>query len=91
MLWHGRQNTGPQLKQEDARRCLLHRHDQGLQWQTINGDYSVLQQFFTQILRQNWEVDHIPRPRGERSLPAILSQQEVGKLIEAGGCTAFLM
>ncbi|MEL6358554.1 MAG: tyrosine-type recombinase/integrase [Bacteroidota bacterium] len=84
MKWRVRQNFGPQIKQEDARRYILHRYERGLSWQTINGDYTSLQRFFTHVLHQDWDVDHIPRPRKERPLPSVLSREEVERLINFG-------
>ena len=40
--------------------------------------------FYREVLRQDWDVQHIPRPRKERSLPPILSEEEVKKAIECG-------
>lgn len=70
--------------QEQARSYILHRYSQGLKWQTINGDYSAMFKFYREVLGISWDVKHIPRPRKERSLPPVLSQQEVQKLIEHG-------
>lgn len=70
--------------QEQARSYILHRYNQGLKWQTINGDYSAMYKFYREVLDLPWDVKHIPRPRKERSLPPVLSQQEVQKLIEHG-------
>lgn len=70
--------------QEQARSYILYRYDQGLKWQTINGDYSAMYKFYREVLNLPWDVKHIPRPRKERSLPPILSQQEVQKVIEHG-------
>ena len=83
VIWHQAQELGPEIDTGHVRRYLLHRYDQGRSWQTINGDYSVLQQFFVNILKRDWGVDNLPRPRGERSLPPILSNEEVGQLINA--------
>jgi|GEM_PF-5063097 len=44
-----------------ARNYLLYRYSQGRKWQTINGDYSTLQHFYTKILKLKWDVSHIPR------------------------------
>lgn len=82
-IWHEAEELGPQIDADHVRRYLLHRHDQGRSWQTINGNYSVLQQFFINVLKRDWDVDNLPRPRGERSLPPILSIEEVGRLINA--------
>jgi len=84
LMWRERSGLGPQLALKDAREYLLYRYDQGRRWQTINGDYSALQKFYVQVLSREWNVDHIPRPRRERSLPSVLSQQEIKVLIEAG-------
>jgi site-specific recombinase XerD len=83
LIWHKAQEMGPEIDASHVRRYLLHRYDQGRSWQTINCDYSVLQQFFTNILKREWDVDNLPRARGERSLPPILSNEEVGQLINA--------
>ena len=83
LIWHEDQELGPEIDVGHVRRYLLHRHDQGRSWQTINCDYSVLQQFFTNILKRDWDVDNLPRPRGEKSLPPLLSNEEVGQLIRA--------
>lgn len=83
LIWHERQEFGPEIDAGQVRRYLLHRHDQGRSWMTINCDYSVLQQFFTNILKRDWDVDNLPRPRGEKSLPPLISCEEVGKLINA--------
>lgn len=40
--------------------------------------------FYREVLDIAWDVKHIPRPRKERSLPPVLSQQEVQRLIEHG-------
>ena len=82
--WRQGEGLGVTFSQEDVRRYLLHRYDQGRRWQTINGDYSSLQKFYVHILGQAWNVDHLPRPRKEISLPPILSIREVERLINAG-------
>ena len=86
LAWRQAEGLGVNFAQEDARSYLLHRYDQGRRWQTINGDYSAMQKFYVHVLDQKWNVDHLPRPRKEHSLPAVLSGEEVQKLINAG-CT----
>ena len=46
--------------------------------------YSAMFKFYREVLGLAWDVKHIPRPRKERSLPPVLSKQEVQKLIEHG-------
>ncbi len=70
--------------QEQARSYILERHSQGCKWQTINGDYSAICKFYREVIRLGWDVQHIPRPRRERTLPALLSQEAVQKIIEHG-------
>lgn len=82
--WHQKQHHGMLFDTNHARSYLVMRHKQGLKWQTINGDYSTLLIFYRSILKQDWDVEHIPRPRKESSLPRVLSQQSVQKLIEHG-------
>ena len=41
LAWWEQEGLGVVFGQEDARRYLLHRYDQGLRWQTINGDDSM--------------------------------------------------
>ena len=78
---HGQQGS---FTQAQARAYLLHRHKQGLRWQTINGDYSAMYKFYREILGLQWDVQHIPRPRKERSLPPVLSRRDIQRLINCG-------
>lgn len=82
--WRDQEGFSGPFTQDQARSYILFRHGQGLKWQTINGDYSSLFKFYREVLKQAWDVQHIPRPRKERSLPGILSKGEVQKLIEHG-------
>lgn len=82
--WRASEGLGVRFAREDARRYLLYRYDQGRRWQTINGDYSAMQKFYVHVLGVEWKVDHLPRPRKERSLPAVLSVEELERLINAG-------
>ncbi|MCB0541735.1 MAG: tyrosine-type recombinase/integrase, partial [Bacteroidetes bacterium] len=63
---------------------LLSRYRSGKKWQTVNGDYSAMRKFYEHVLGQEWDVEHLPRPRKERSLPGIVSTQEVERLISHG-------
>ncbi len=70
--------------QEETRRYLLSRYRSGKKWQTVKGDYSAMRKFYEHVFGQEWDVEHLPRPRKERSLPGILSIQEVEQLISHG-------
>lgn len=84
LLWRQRLGKKGQISAAEIKAYLTERSDQGLSWQSINGDYSALQMFFTKILEREWSVDHLPRPRKEKTLPPILSVAEVERLINAG-------
>jgi site-specific recombinase XerD len=83
-VWHRKQKVGFVFEAAHARSYLVMRHKQGLKWQTVNGDYSALLIFYRSVLKQEWDVEHIPRPRREKTLPKVLSQATVQKLIEHG-------
>ena len=84
LVWRRREKMDGPYTQNQCREYLLYRYKQELKWQTINGDYSALLKFYREVLKQDWDVDHIPRPRKEHSLPQILSEEEIKKLIENG-------
>jgi len=69
------------LSQDLARQYILVRHKQGRSWSTINCDYSSLRKYFKEVLEIDWFLKKMPRPKKGRSLPQILSQQDVIKLI----------
>lgn len=52
-------------------------------WSNINIGYSALKFFYTKTLHRSWNVNHIPRPKGERKVPIILSRSEIRKIFEA--------
>lgn len=70
------------ISEEHARKYLLMRIDSGCSWSTINCDYSALRKYFQNVINARWSIKKIPRPQKERTLPEILSQKEVVKLIE---------
>ena len=69
------------LSQELARQYILSRHKLGRSWSTINCDYSSLRKYFKEVLEIEWLLKKTPRPKKERSLPQILSEQDIVKLI----------
>lgn len=69
------------LSQDLARQYILSRHKQGRSWSTINCDYSSLRKYFKEVLEIEWLLKKMPRPKKGRSLPQILSEQDVLKLI----------
>lgn len=82
--WREKEEMSGPFTAGQAREYILYRYKQDLKWQTINGDYSSLMKFYREVLRLDWDVKHIPRPRKEHSLPPLLGEGEVRKLIESG-------
>ena len=84
LLWRHRGGWSGPITEDQLRNYLVERTESGLNWSSINGDYSALQTYLTQILRQDWPLEQLARPRAEKSLPTIVSVQEVERLINAG-------
>ncbi len=84
LIWRTKEGMWGPFTQNQCREYLLYRYKQDLKWQTINGDYSALIKFYREVLKQDWDVAHIPRPRKEHILPQILSEEEIKNLIENG-------
>jgi len=76
---------GKELNDDIARSYLIGRYKQGLDWQTVNSDYSAIQKFFKNVLMMPWNIKKIPRPKKTRKLPVILSRQEIIRIIEHCG------
>ena len=84
LLWRQHQGLSGDVSAEEVQQFLVFRSDRNLSWQSINGDHSALQMFFNQVLKRSWPIAHLPRPRKEKTLPTILSREEVQRLINAG-------
>ena len=64
---------------------LLYRYNtQKVSWQTVNGDYSALRLLYKNILDRVWDLKKLPRPRKQKSLPKVISPEQVSLLIENG-------
>jgi integrase/recombinase XerD len=55
----------------------------GASWSAINIGYCALKYCYTKTLHRCWNVDHIPRPKGEKKLPVVLSRPEIIKIFKA--------
>jgi site-specific recombinase XerD len=71
------------MSSEVVRKYLIKRFDDGKDWQTVNSDYSAIQNFFKNVLMVEWHLKKLPRPMKEKKLPSILSKEDVIKIIEA--------
>jgi integrase/recombinase XerD len=68
---------------EDIRRFQVHQRDSGVQPPTINSSVSALRFFFTVTLDRPDLSRRLVLARFPRKLPAVLSVEEVGRLLEA--------
>jgi integrase/recombinase XerD len=68
---------------EDLRRFQVHQRESGVQPPTMNGSVSALRFFFTVTLNRPDLSQRLVLVRYPRKLPAVLSVEEVGRLLEA--------
>ena len=48
----------------------------------INGAYSALKIFYEKTLQREWNISKIPRPKGSKRLPVVLSGSEIKQLLD---------
>ena len=78
-----RQDDSEFSKTEAPQIYLLHRYkSQKVSWQTVNGDYSALRLFYKHVLDRAWNLKKLPRPRKVKTLPKVISPEQVSLLIE---------
>lgn len=89
-LWHVKEFTryfgkAPDLLgEEEVRQYLQYLLDERkASWSKMNVGYSALKFFYVNTLQRDWEVRKIPRPKGEKRLPVVLSHQELRQLFGA--------
>jgi integrase/recombinase XerD len=71
------------LGPEDVRNYQKHLLDTHVSWSLFNQAVCALKFLYGTTLRVDWPVEQIPYGRRHRSLPVVLSQDEVVRLIEA--------
>jgi integrase/recombinase XerD len=71
------------IDQQMVSEYLLMRLNKGLSWSAINCDYSSLRKYFKNVADIEWDLKKLPRPRKEKILPTIFSQEQVQKIIES--------
>ena len=57
-------------------------YERKLSWSNVNSAYSALKFLYVDTLHREWDVNKLPRPKGGRRLPVVLSQKEVIKVLE---------
>lgn len=76
---------------EVIREYLLERMSNKMNWKTVNIDHSALKKYVSVVSGKDWDVDMLPRPKAEQSLPDVLSQNEVSRLIDSAGLLKYKM
>lgn len=72
------------LEHDDVRQFLHHlRYERKLCIGSVNDYHTSIKFFFECVLEHPWNSRRIPRLRGYRSVPVILSRQEVGRVLDA--------
>ena len=71
------------LSAEDARSFLLHLQSRGLSISAINGQSAALRFFLRVTLGRNAEIDRVPILKERRTLPMVLTPEEVARIIAA--------
>lgn len=57
--------------------------ERGLSKSTLNAAYSALKLLFVKILEKTWNGVELPRPKRSKTLPVVLSRQEVQRIFDA--------
>jgi site-specific recombinase XerD len=74
------EQLGPEDIREYQAYLFRERH---LAANTVNQRVGALRFFYNKTLKRNWSVEETPYPKRTFRLPTILSQEEVGRLIES--------
>lgn len=69
--------------QDHVQAYLLKRLEKGKSWSTINCDYSSMRKYFKILKDYPWSLKKLPRPKRDKTLPSILSKEDVARLINA--------
>lgn len=78
--------TGKQLSEltlEDADSFLTGKRLEGRSPETHNHYRSAIKFFYKRVLRMHWDDDDIPAMKRERTLPTVLTHQEINSIIDA--------
>ena len=68
---------------EDVDAFLTIKRLEGISPETYNHYHSAIRFFYKKILKLNWDDEDIPRMKLNRSLPTVLSREEISAIIDA--------
>lgn len=71
---------------ESAKQFIVFKHSQKYSWSQVNQHYSAIKILFEELMDLEWDYKLIPRPRGVKSLPKLISKKEVEKIINHATC-----
>ena len=73
-----------ELTQTDVREYLLHLiGEKNLAAATVNQVFNALRFVYVELYKMPFTIGNIPRPKKEKQLPVVLSQEEVVKILDA--------
>jgi site-specific recombinase XerD len=81
-FYQARGGTHPRCTSEECRRWLLSLLDRGFSFSYVSQALSAMKLVHQQVLRCDSPVARIPRPRGGKHLPTVLSRGEVRRLLD---------
>ena len=70
------------LTTDDVDTFLTEKRLNGLAPQTYNHYYSSIRFFYKRILKMNWDDEDLPRMKLDRSLPTVLTRDEIQSIID---------
>jgi len=72
-----------ELTVEDVKQYQLYlTKEKRVSWSTFNVHVCAIRFFYREVLRVDWDVEHIPYQRSGRRLPVVLSGEEVRALLD---------
>lgn len=72
-----------EMEEDEVRRYLQYlRKEKQVSWSNINIDYCALKFFYVETLHREFPIKKIPRTRGEKKLPVMLSLCEVKAIFD---------
>lgn len=72
-----------EISLEEVRQFLLFKKSKGITAATLNLYNSSIRFFFRHVLHELWDDELVPRMKVDRHLPAILTQEEIQKILDS--------
>jgi len=64
-----------------AKAYLIGRFDMGMKWTSVNVHYSAIRILCAHVYQYEWDYSFVPRPKGRKRLPTILSSRQIEQMI----------